>query len=118
MKFAKFRVTFERAVECVVLAPEGTSYERIQDLAKEIGSDGLQGWDTPSDWEAFVTKPTEVEEDDANLQWTQNKHGFRVAATPNVTSEDGALVLSDDREDFVDPTDASWCWTGRAVLHE
>lgn len=89
MKMEQFELLFEARLDMRVLAPVGTSVEKIREIITEIlRNPSSRGWELPN-FEAQVTRlePTSV--------------------LPDKHSEDD-VVLSDDSKDLVLPCDAKW----------
>jgi hypothetical protein len=99
----RFTVTFTREMDVSLLAPEDATEEEIQKIADGID---LDDWDPP-EWEASVSGGRKVEVPDSECGLgAPNKYGHRAAVDGALAKID--VVLSDERDDLVCATDASW----------
>lgn len=111
MKMQHVYIEFEKKIAVTVYVPEDTTAEQIEDIAKELAAEGLRDWDDP-EWEPYVGVPYAEEIPDERLKrGPPNTYGYRPCLVEEFTEGDGALVLSDDKTDFVQPEDATW-WIG------
>ena len=108
MKMQRFQVEFTSTHNVTVYAPEGTGHTEILAIANGIAKNpSAKGWEMP-EYEAFVQEwqPIDLPADDRQ-RLPPNRHGHRAVAGGLLAAED-AVVLSDDEDDLVNPTDATW----------
>lgn len=105
MKMKKTTVSFERRIQVTVFAPEDADHDEICKIAENLAYDGLQGWE-PREWEAYVDRISTITIPDDELKvGPPNRYGYRKCLSEAIS---GGLVVSDDRSDIVDPSDATW----------
>lgn len=110
IKMRSYVVTFERVVDVVVYCPEGTPEKEIEEIAQDIARSGDldRDWDLP-DWESYVSHG--VKDVTVEVAVSEpNKYGYRKLNSELLEGED-SMALSDDRSEFVSPTDAKWIYT-------
>lgn len=113
IKMRAYLVTFERVLDVRVYCPEGTPTKEIEEIACDVARSGDldRHWDLP-EWEAIVSRDLQDVRIEVNVK-APNKYGYRGLDSELLGSDD-ALALSDDRKEFVDPTDAKWIYTAVA----
>lgn len=108
MKMKQVYIEFEKKIEVTAYVPEDMSDDAVRLMAEVVAQDGLRGWDEP-DWEVYVGQSHMEEIPDERLKLgPANKYGYRHCLVDEFTRGDGALVASDERDDLVQPEDATW----------
>ena len=79
----------------------------MQPLVLDL-KDGLRDWDDP-EWQVYMGQTYVADIPDETLKLSvPNKYGYRRSLVPEFQRGDGALVASDERDDLVQPEDATW----------
>lgn len=105
MKMKQIYVEFEKKIEVTLWAPEDMTTEDIAKLVQDVADDGLRDWDDPA-WETYVGQIRVEDVSDETLKLGEpNKYGFRKCLSDELRT---GLVVSDERDDMVQPEDATW----------
>jgi len=111
VKLERMTVRWEKAIEIHVLVPEGMTVQEVAAIAENVDVDS---WSSDG-WEAWVTATHAVElpEEHRRLAPRTNIAGREYLDVVKGSALDShgfrdTLVISDDKNDFVDATDASW----------
>lgn len=112
MKMQRVNVTWEKTVDVVVYVPVGMSRAEIEQVARNT-ADGIErdGWNV-DDWTTLVGTPREedVPDEECRNELRPNRFGgtFTAVVQGSRLGQTNVMVLDDQREEFVNPEDASW----------
>jgi hypothetical protein len=120
MKMKRTTVTWEKTVSVVLYVPEDMDDHSIRFIAENTADDiDREGWDVS--WETHVSRAEAVEVPDeaCAVVARKNRYGgtFSVPVENSVFAKDDVMVADDERETFVNPTDATW-WLARSESND
>ena len=104
MKLKRVTVRWEKAVEVDVFVPESMSDAQVLTVAQDTNVDT---WDDEG-WEAWISATHRVELLEEHRRMAPRPNRLHDVVPGSALDVPGALILSDDRDEFVHPTDASW----------
>jgi hypothetical protein len=111
MKMRRVSVRWEKVVEVMLYVPEDMLSGDIRSIAQEAADDiDRYGWE--ADWATILGRVEDVDVPDEECRVTTQHNRFGrsyadVVAGSRLAADD-AMVISDDRDELVNPTDATW----------
>ena len=108
MKFQRVEMRFEKVERFYGMIPMDMTLDDVKRIAKEMADDGLRDFDGAT-WHAEVKPLDTIEIPDEDCRLVPHKYGYKLAK-PEVLNSATTLVLSDERDTFVNAEDAQW-WT-------
>lgn len=104
MKFKRVQVEYSKTIEVTVLCPVSMEDGEI---AKFLSTyDDIDHWDEP-DWASLVSKPEIIHIPAEECRTEKNGRG-RMVPVPEILRDSDTMVISDTRDEMVDPLDATW----------
>lgn len=106
MKFQRVALRFTKVEWFEGLLPEGMTLKEAERIAKEMADDGLRDFDNAI-WSTDVRPLEAVEIPDEDCRTVKHRYGHSLAKA-EIFQKHTLLVLSDERDTFVNPEDAEW----------
>ena len=112
MKMKRVSVTFEKRVSIIVYAPEDMDDSALREVAEEQATRiDADGWEC--DWDTYLNvsqKIVTLPEGERTLTEERTPLGYPVkrVAKGGLVDQPAVLVVSDERDNIVNPEDATW----------
>lgn len=110
MKMRRVSVRWEKVVEVMLYVPEDMLSGDIRSIAQVTAGDiDRYGWE--ADWATILGRVEDVDVPDEECRVTtkESRYGpYADAVAGSRFAADEAMVISDDRDELVNPPDATW----------
>jgi len=107
----RVNVTWEKTVQVTLYVPTDMDKHELLAIAEETAdSIDRDGWD--AEWETHISRSEDMDLPDAECRFVekQNRYGhtFRTVVEGSRLASGDVMVLSDERDELVNPEDATW----------